>query len=158
MCSSDLDLTVIDYANLATAVWGVNGAKDPKSLLDTAKMGMFKTMVNGLPAPRINSMFTTIDLPQDLQIKGMRLMGQRFTLDAYLFQNLVWRRVGTLERPRDIPKGLDIFASFGSDQAQKLLQQSGENNYLNYSTQLDKMVKQVGAIDYDTWTQNLYWS
>ncbi|MEI7553925.1 DUF3160 domain-containing protein [Candidatus Chlorohelix sp.] len=154
--SSD-DLTYLDYANLATAIWSESSLKDLKTFADATKFAQFKKSADTLPPPKINSMYTLITESQETQIKGMRLMGQRFTLDAYIFQNLIWRRVGTLEKPRDLPKGLDVFAAFGSEQAQKLLQQAGETNFANFSTQLDKVKTQVAAISNDTWTQNLYW-
>ena len=53
--------------------------------------------------------------------KGFRFMGQRFTLDAYVFGQVIWRNVGTVDKPRGLPKGLDFLAALGSDEAASLL-------------------------------------
>jgi hypothetical protein len=89
---------------------------------------------------------------------GFRMMGQRFTLDAYVFGQVMWRKVGTLENPRDLPKALDYFAAAGSDEARTILIDMGEPSYENYLTQLDKVTAEVAALEADSWTQNLYWS
>ncbi len=85
-------------------------------------------------------------------------MGQRFTLDAYIFGQLMWRKVGTLEKPRDLPKSLDVLAAMGSEEAYTLLQQMGESEYENFDTQMTKVKAEVASFGEDSWTQNLYWS
>ena len=152
------DLTYLDYAGLAKAIWGEASFNNPQSFVDKTKLAAFKKAADTLPPPKLNSMYTLITESQESQIKGMRLMGQRFTIDSYIFQNLIWRNVGTSDKPRDLPKGLDVFAALGSDQAQKILTQQGESQYANYAIQLDKMKSQMANINNDTWTQNLYWA
>ena len=90
--------------------------------------------------------------------QGFRFMGQRFTLDQYVFGQVMWRKVGTLEQPRDLPKSLDFLAAMGSDEAYRLLIEMGENKYLNYETQSAKIKSEVSALEMDSWTENLYWS
>ncbi len=152
------DLTYLDYAGLAKAIWGEAGFNNPQSFADKTKLAAFKKATETLPPPKLNSMYTLITESQESQIKGMRMMGQRFTIDGYIFQNLIWRNVGTLDKPRDLPKGLDVFAALGSEQAQKILTQQGETNYAKYSSQLEKIKSQMVNINNDTWTQNLYWA
>ena len=152
------DLTYLDYAAVARQIWGDTVFDNPQAFSDKTKLASFQQAVNNLPPPKINSMITFINQDQETQIKGMRLMGQRFTLDAFIFQNLIWRNVGTLDKPRDLPKGLDVFSALGSQEAGKLLDQAGETSYANYKTQLTKVQQQVSALSIDTWTQNLYWS
>lgn len=152
------DLTYLDYAGIAKQIWGETVFSNPIAFSDKTKLVSFQQAVNALPPPKINSMITYIVEDQETQIKGMRVMGQRFTLDAFIFQNLVWRNVGTLDKPRDLPKGLDIFSAMGSQEAGKLLDQQGETSFANYKLQLSKVQQQVSAISTDTWTQNLYWS
>lgn len=152
------DLTYLDYAAVAKQIWGDNGFSDAKSFADKTKLAAFQQAVNTLPPPKINSMITYITQDLQTQIKGMRVMGQRFTLDASIFQNLIWRNVGTLDKPRDLPKGLDIFAALGSQEAAKILDQAGETAYANYQTQLTKVQQTVKSISTESWTQNLYWS
>ena len=42
---------------------------------------------------------------QEQVTKGFRFMGQRFTLDAYVFGQVIWRKVGTLDEPARPAKG-----------------------------------------------------
>ncbi|HEX2916454.1 MAG TPA: DUF3160 domain-containing protein [Chloroflexia bacterium] len=152
------DLTYRDYAGLIKNTWGSETPTDLKVFADKTRLEAFQKSIDTLPPPKVNSMITYIFEDQETQIKGLRMMGQRFTLDAYIFQNLIWRRVGTLEKPRDLPKALDVFAAFGSDQAAKLLDQQGETSYQNYTSQLEKVEKDIAKIPGESWTQNLYWS
>jgi hypothetical protein len=90
--------------------------------------------------------------------KGLRFMGQRFTLDAYVFGQLIWRKVGTEQSPRGLPKGLDFMAAMGSEEAYNILKEMGENQYANYEAQMAKVRKEIVSLQNDSWTQNLYWS
>ncbi len=154
------DLTYQDYLNVAKAVWGDGVKTDPKLFADKTKLAAFKKATDSLPPPKVNSQFTLINSPlsREEQTKGLRLMGQRFTIDAYVFQQLIWREVGTDDKKRDLPKNLDLFAALGSDEAYKLLQQQGETQYKNYPEQMQKVKGQLANINTDTWTQNLYWA
>ena len=70
----------------------------------------------------------------------------------------MWRKVGTLEKPRDLPKSLDLLAAMGSDEAYSILKDMGEPAYENYDSQMVKVKEQVAGFGLDSWTQNLYWS
>jgi hypothetical protein len=52
--------------------------------------------------------------------QGFRMMGQRFTLDEYVFGQMIWRNVGTITNPRGLPKALDFFAALGSKPAYQI--------------------------------------
>ena len=56
-------------------------------------------------------------------------MGQRFTLDEYVFGQLIWRNKGRHPeyQPRGLPKGLDFLAALGSQDAYATLNDMGEN-------------------------------
>ena len=72
-------------------------------------------------------MFVYITEDKEQATKGLRMMGQRFTLDEYVFGQLIWRNVGTsLDDARWLPKGLDIPAALGSQEAYKILDAMGE--------------------------------
>jgi len=88
---------------------------------------------------------------------GLRFMGQRFIPDSYIFQQLVYPKVGTWTFPRLMPKGLDIPAVFGSNLAKKILMKT-EAKYENYTIQLEKLREELKALSVRNWTQNLYWS
>ncbi len=85
-------------------------------------------------------------------------MGQRFTLDAYVFGQLIYRKVGTEQKPRGLPKGLDYFAATGSGEAYIILDEMGETGFENFDKQLTKVKNEIAALGVDSWTQNLYWA
>jgi len=90
--------------------------------------------------------------------QGFRFMGQRFVLDAYVFEQLIWREVGQFGNERWLPKGLDLFAAMGNAEAYTILEEMGETDYLNYDEQLEKVKSEIAALGLDSWTQNLYWN
>jgi hypothetical protein len=150
------DLSYFEYAAISDVVFGADAA--PTDFADEVKFATFKKATETLPPPQVNSMWVWIWQDTEQVTKGFRMMGQRFTLDAYVFGQVMWRKVGTLENPRDLPKGLDFFASMGSAEALSILDTMGETKYENYSTQMDKVRNQVASLEMDSWTQNLYWS
>jgi len=87
---------------------------------------------------------------------GLRFMGQRFIPDSYMFQQLVYPKVGNLVKPRFFPKGLDVPAVLGSETAEEILNQT-EAVYVNYTVQLHNLRKEFQTLDVANWTRNLYW-
>jgi len=150
------DLGYLEYGALSDQVYGPN--PDLSKFADETLFAQFKQASDSLPPPQINSMWVWIWQDQEKVTKGFRFMGQRFTLDAYVFGQVIWRKVGTLEKPRGLPKGLDFFAAMGSDEALSILKGMGEDQYVNYDTQTTKVRTEVSALGIDSWTQNLYWS
>jgi hypothetical protein len=151
------DLDIYDYHPLIEDVYGSLG-NDPTIFLDEDKLAQFIAAARELPPPQINSMWVYIWEDRDEATQGFRFMGQRFVLDSYIFQELIFRSVGTLDDPRMLPKGLDIFAAMGSEEAYSLLQEMDETHYLNYNEQMSKLRGEISALEMDSWTQNLYWS
>jgi hypothetical protein len=150
------DLSFFEYGALMDAVFGPNA--DPKSFADDKKFAAFMDGARNLPPPQVNSMWVWIWEDPEQATKGFRFMGQRFTLDAYVFGQLIWRKVGTETNPRGLPKALDFFAAQGSNEAAKILKEMGENQYENYDQQMSKVRREISALGTDSWTQNLYWS
>jgi hypothetical protein len=150
------DLGYHEYGTLMDFVFGANAA--PQALTDEAKFAQFMAQTKNLPPPQINSMWVWIWQDKEQVTKGFRFMGQRFTLDEYVFGQLIWRKVGTDRDPRGLPKGLDFFAAMGSAEADTILNEMGETHYENYLTQMAKVKGEVAALGQDSWTQNLYWS
>lgn len=153
-CSDD-----ITYRQLGKVVQDVYGDNpDLKSLtIDEDKFVELMEAVKKLEPPQINSIPITAIVPQSERekiIKGFRFMGQRYTIDAAIFQNLIDPKVSG----RMLPKGLDIAAVMGSDEAYKILDSMGETDYPNYSEQIKSLKDSVDSLSLDTWTQNLYWS
>ncbi len=89
---------------------------------------------------------------------GCRLMGQRYSLDAEVFANLVYRAVGENDKGwrRMLPKVLDVPAAFGSKKAIELLKDEGDFEYADYEKNLTKMQQKIAAIDKKDWHSDLY--
>jgi len=150
------DLGYIEYGALSDQVFGTT--PDLGKFADATLFAQFQELTKTLPPPQVNSMWVWIEQDKQQVTKGFRFMGQRFTLDAYVFGQVIWRNVGTMQIPRGLPKGLDFFAAMGSDEAYAILKDMGESKYVNYDTQMAKVKSQVAALGPDSWTQNLYWS
>ncbi|HOZ38874.1 MAG TPA: DUF3160 domain-containing protein [Anaerolineaceae bacterium] len=150
------DLGVHEFGVISDAVFGANA--DLTLFGDEALLTSFIETARQLPPPQVNSMWVWVWQDQDDVTQGFRFMGQRFTLDQYVFGQVMWRKVGTMSEPRDLPKALDFFAAQGSELALELLHEMGEGEYLNYDTQMAKVTAEVATLESDSWTQNLYWS
>jgi hypothetical protein len=103
-------------------------------------------------------------------------MGQRFVPDSYVFQNLVSPAVGAYvghEEPftmkmtalgpwRCFPRGLDVMAVLGSEQAYEILKREGDTEYsgkdTSYDKQLGELREEFASLTTEDWNRNLYWS
>lgn len=145
-----------EYGALWDAVFGPSAPVS--AIADESKFAAFVEAARQLPPPQINSMWVYIWEDKEQVTQGFRFMGQRFVLDAYIFDELTWREVGTMDNPRMLPKGLDVMTVLGSEEAYAILDQMGETAYVNYPEQMAKLRGEVLALQLDSWTQNLYWS
>ena len=116
-----------------------------------------RSLTTQLPAPQINSLpnGNTEDLAAN---KCFRLMGQRFSIDASMFQQLIYSNVK--EAPdgsrRMLPAALDVPAAFGSDEALSILEEEGATAYTGYSEHMDELRAQVEALNDTFWQASLY--
>jgi hypothetical protein len=150
------DLGVHEYGVLWDSIYGAKAA--PSAIADTAKLNAFIAAARQLPSPQVNSMWVYIWEDKAQVTQGFRFMGQRFTLDAYVMGQMMWRNVGKLGQERWLPKGLDVMSALGSKEAYTILDQMGETAYVNYPQQMAKVQKEVSVLQLDSWTQNLYWN
>jgi len=150
------DLSFSEYGALSDSIFG--SEPDMINFSDNTLMEQFMKEARNLPAPQINSMWVWIWEDSDEAIKGLRFMGQRFTLDEYVFGQVMWRKVGTIDNPRDLPKALDFLAAMGSEEAYNILDNMGETNYENYIEQMSKVKDEIASLEISSWTQNLYWN
>ncbi len=130
---------------------------------DEGKWNAFRAGIEKLEPPALNSMpifDKSIQPDREKEIKGFRFMGQRFTLDASVFQRLVYREVdeNAEGQRRMLPKGLDIPAAMDSQEAYSILEEMGETGYQKYPENMSKMQDYIAGLPIGTWTQNLYWS
>ena len=145
------DLTPRVYAEALTAAYGA--PTTPNDLLDATKFAAFQTAVEALRPPQILGMVVTQPTATKAT-KGLRLMGQRFVPDAFVFQQLISDAVPE----RDLPSSLDFFAALGSTQALTHLAATGATALPNYSRNMTTLRETFAGYSTDIWTQNLYWS
>ncbi|MEJ5201992.1 MAG: DUF3160 domain-containing protein [Anaerolineales bacterium] len=124
-------------------------------LADEALWQEFLKHTADLPAPQINSTFVSSSVEMETT-RSWRFLGQRFTLDAFILQNLVFDKVGTQQNPRLKPSGMDVMAVLGSATAQQELKETGETAYQNYESQMQKMQTAVQAQPEEEWLLHFY--
>ena len=151
------DLNIYDYGQLIQDAYG--DQLTLAGLEDEAKLDEFIEQAMTLRPPKIISSYVTdLEKPEEVT-KGFRFMGQRFIPDSYMFQQLVYDKVGTQSDPRLFPKGLDVTAVLGSQRAYSiLLDVYGEGRYANYMEQMEKLRNEFGQLPQGQWVENLYWS
>jgi len=127
------------------------------------KWDEFREKVTTLKGPALNSIpifDPSLQPDREQEIKGYRFLGQRYTIDADIFQRLIYREVG--ENPqgekRMLPKSLDIPAAMGSAEANSILKESGDYNYANYPENMSRLQSHLAALPENVWQQNLYWN
>jgi hypothetical protein len=150
------DLGFHEYGVLWDSVFGPNAPAT--DIADDAKLSAFVLAARQLPPPQINSMWVYIWEDREQVTQGFRFMGQRFVLDAYIFQKLIWREVGVMGNERWLPKGLDVMAALGSEEAYTILDEMGETAYANYPERMTQLRAEISGLQMDSWTQNLYWN
>ncbi|HEX7557003.1 MAG TPA: DUF3160 domain-containing protein, partial [Leptolinea sp.] len=138
---------------LMDSVYG-SGAT-PDALKDEQKWQKFLSRIDELPQPQINSTFVNTTKALNAE-RSWRLMGQRFTLDAMIFQNMIYDKVGSDDKKREFPSGLDVMAVLGSTAALDAQKAAGETDYQNYSSQLEKLQKAALAQAQPDWLGTFY--
>ncbi len=143
------DITILHMKEVIIKVYGSNVA-----LADFKKVDYHEKLIKEirkLPGPQIQLRLTTgaVDTPTG---KQFRFMGQRYTLDANIMQELMFPTL------RPIPTGLDVVAAFGNEKAETL----AKENYLmnlepeKYAYSLKLMKDKVNSLKLTDWQQNLY--
>jgi hypothetical protein len=165
------DLSYFDYQPAIQAVYG-SATPSLQDLADATKLALFQGTIDKMPAPLVNSMFVFATEDKTQATKGLRMMGQRFTLDEYVIGQLTWRNVGTALPSGDpdvvrwLPRALDVPAAMGSDEALNIVTQGTQLDYgqgqgkasLHYDTQMQQVRQNISQLTTNDWTQNLYWS
>jgi hypothetical protein len=126
----------------------VFGTETPSAMqlstnLDDRLQAFTTEVETNLPVPQIVSAQTGMGKTQEERLKmvrGFKFLGQRYTLDAYFFNQLTSPSVGTDTNPRNLPSALDVMMLLGAPAAteqQQLAQQ--QNHWANYDAQTEKM-------------------
>jgi hypothetical protein len=151
------DLTVYDYLEVIRQVYG--DTLTLSDLVDDARMDDFIATASRLRPPKIVGGYVTDQEDPTVVTQGFRFMGQRFIPDSYMFQQLVYDKVGTQDSPRLFPKGLDVCAVLNSDRAYDILLDVYEQDrYANYAQQMENLRDEFAALPAEQWTENLYWN
>jgi len=138
------DPNYYDYAALRDEVYGV--VPDLLGYADEAKLTRFIDEAKRRFQPEIVSLSIA---------QGFRFMGQRFVIDAYIFNQLIYDRI---PGARMLPRGLDLFAAMGSEEAYRILEELGETTHVGYAVQMERLRREMAAKPLECWTQNLYWA
>ena len=149
------DSGVCEYAPLISEVYG--DTISTADLIGTRDaFAKFHEKTAALEAPKINSI--PIYEGEDNVIPGFRFMGQRFTIDAEIMQNLIFQRVGknAMEEKRMLPEVLDVPAALGSDTALSILNEMGMGDYENYAENMEKLRTELAEENDELWAASLY--
>ena len=154
------DLTPGQYMALLQKIYGNKVALGDLTR-SPLKFTAFVRAARSLPGPRIASVqvLNTVGQANRSQaIKGFSFMGQRFTLDADIMQNLVYPDVGANAQGQErmLPKGLDIPAAMGSGEAYAILEKSGDTGFQNYPGNMTKLRSYLSGLPKTAWTEDLY--
>jgi len=134
-------------------VYGSNATLS--ALADEGLLDAFIAAADELPAPKILGMVIQFTDDEEAATKGLRFMGQRFVPDAFIFRQLIFRNVGTLDDRRGLPMGLDLMAAMGSERAYTILDSLGETHYANYDSQMQKVRGWLSGLTEQEWTETL---
>ncbi len=155
------DLSYVQYQELLNKTYGsgaglqdlTSGGKQWEAFIEAAAK-LEPPVINSIPIYN-----EEIQPDREKEIKGFRFMGQRFTLDAAIFQRLVYRDVeeNSQGERRMLPRSLDIPVALGSKEAYAILEAEGETQYEGYTDNMHKIQQYIDGLDKKTWTQNLYW-
>jgi len=149
------DMGVCEYAPLISEIYGEK--TDVRGLIGTQEeFAKFHAETAQMPAPVINSIPIYED--EDNVIRGFRFMGQRFTIDATIMQNLIYSRVeknGAGDR-RMLPDVLDVPAALGSDVALRILEEGGASEYSGYKENMSKLRAELSKENDTLWSASLY--
>ena len=151
------DITPADYTLALADIYGADMG-ELSAVTDKAKFDQALAVVEAMPPPAVNSVPVyeeEIQPDRDKAITGFRFLGQRFTVDAGIFQRLMDRET----KDRMLPSALDIPAALDSAEAYDILKSDyGVGDYADYDPNLADVRAYVQAVEDGVWTSNLYWS
>ena len=155
------DLTYYEYLPAIEAAYG----KEPElGVLVGNSEGWetFRSVTAQMKTPAINSIPTMDDEDPDTKSteenKGFRFMGQRFTIDAAIFQKLIYENVqeDSEGNKRMLPDTLDVAAALGSDTAYSILEKQGDTDYAGYKENMEVLRTEIKNAPETLWSASLY--
>ena len=112
--------------------------------------------IKELDTPAINSI--AVEDGDSNVIPSFRFMGQRFTIDEAIFQQLVYSNVkeNSEGEKRMLPDVLDVPAALGSEVAYEILDAQGDTDYEGYTESLSDLQEEFNNADPELWNASLY--
>ena len=148
----------VGYPELSEIIAIQYGQNVDISSLPTNKEA-FEAVLKGsseIKKPSINSI-PVMD-GENTVISSYRFMGQRFTIDGAIMQNLIYDSVGENSDglARMLPDALDTPAALGSKVALEILTNQGDTDYQGYTEELQKVSSKFNNSDSTFWNASLY--
>lgn len=132
------------------------------SIIDDEAFEKFHEATGKLDPPEINSVPMEDDGGETDKAEvnaGFRFMGQRFSIDAAIFQKLIYSSVGENKNgdKRMLPEALDIPAAFGNKTAEDILTNDLKaKEYKDYAENLAALQSRIENSSEDSWYSSLY--
>lgn len=151
------DPTCLDYAPLVGAAYGEGTTAADLPGQDKAFSAFTASLAELKPAA-INSIPIYEDQDKEEATAGLRFMGQRYTLDAAVFQQLIYDNVAPKEdkTQRMLPDALDVPAAFGSETALNILNEQGDTDYPGYTENMEEIRTALDQAPAEVWSASLY--
>ncbi|MFA4985263.1 MAG: DUF3160 domain-containing protein [Candidatus Brocadiia bacterium] len=171
------DLRPDSYAAIARKLFGIN----PPDLTSPERYARFLWEIAQQIPPDVYSGTGAVVLPpSSLEVPkpevldkilsdttGLRLMGQRFTIDGYWHGRLTSPSVGKFNGTtppfanapsRTMVTSLDVMALLGSDVAKAILKEQQMDAYDGYAAMETKLAGQLGKLSKENWHSTMYMS
>jgi hypothetical protein len=152
------DLGVPNFLHLLAQVGFKDASGLAKASLDAALKKQL--IATGLGAQRIRSQ-VLVSYPGHPDVVTppaiFQLFGQRFLIDSFVLSKVVYDDIAYQGRKmkRTMPKGLDVMAALGNDEAARRLRSELET--WQYGSNLQALRSLIDAYPASAWSQNLYW-
>lgn len=157
------DNGICEYRPLIEEAYGKSAAElKAKELADEKGWEKFHKLTESLKPPAINSVPMEDDNGETDKAEantGFRFMGQRFSIDAAIFQRLIYSRVkeNSKGETRLLPDALDVPAALGSETAEDILRRDLKAmDYEGYEENLKGLKEAMASAGDETWYASLY--
>jgi hypothetical protein len=143
------DLTVLDIQGLIETVYGNDVQLE--MLFDKQYDKAIIQGVFNLRSPKVIQRVANPDIDMPVG-KEFRFMGQRYTLDGFVMQELM----EPILRP--VPTSLDVITAFGHEHAEAVLREfhQTDEEWPGYNERLAGLKDQINAMTDEHWQQDMY--
>lgn len=147
---------------------------DPELFSDKTRLREFAGHLRKKYKPKILSEFALSSGDEEIDVPlSLRFMPQRFIPDSYIFSQLVFDRVTVYEGDRKpkpftwgmtlvgetrvFPRGLDVMAVLGWENALNILADEGDTEFAGYDDQFQKMVSWYALLSDEERESSIYY-